>query len=86
MIIKDITIENFHRYEKSSICIQDFPGITIIEGGNGSGKSTLIECIEWILYGVSQRYGKSCDDIVGPFKKWAKAEVTLFDASCDQVI
>ncbi len=44
-----------------------------------SHNSSIVESVEWVLYGVSQRYGKSCDDVIGPFKKWAGVEVLLLD-------
>ncbi|MEZ5360134.1 MAG: SMC family ATPase [Candidatus Zixiibacteriota bacterium] len=49
MILIQLDLTNFRRYERLSISFKD--GITGIVGKNGTGKSTLLEAILWCLYG-----------------------------------
>lgn len=48
MIIKNISLENFKSYAKSSLDLEK--DITIILGQNGAGKSTILEAISFALF------------------------------------
>ncbi|MCK5125655.1 MAG: SMC family ATPase [candidate division Zixibacteria bacterium] len=57
MILKQIELVNFRRYQNLKIAFND--GITGIVGKNGAGKSTILEAILWCLYGSrAARTGK----------------------------
>ena len=49
MIIKNLTLKNYRKFNNSTI---EFPdGVTGVVGLNGVGKSTIFEAIAWVLYG-----------------------------------
>ena len=69
MIIKDIQLTNFGKFNHKYICLE--PGLNIIYGENEAGKTTLHTFIRGMLFGIEKQRGKaSAKDIYSKYQPW----------------
>ncbi len=69
MIIKDIQITNFGKFNHKSLPLE--PGLNIIYGENEAGKTTLHTFIRGMLFGIEKQRGKaSGKDLYSKYEPW----------------
>lgn len=69
MIIKDINLTNFGKFNHKSVSLE--PGLNIIYGENEAGKTTLHTFIRGMLFGIDKQRGKaSTKDLYSKYEPW----------------
>lgn len=69
MIIKDIQLTNFGKFNHKSISLE--PGFNIVYGENEAGKTTLHTFIRGMLFGIDKQRGKaSGKDLYTKYEPW----------------
>lgn len=69
MIIKDIQLTNFGKFNHKSMPLE--PGLNIIYGENEAGKTTLHTFIRGMLFGIEKQRGKaSGKDLYSKYEPW----------------
>lgn len=69
MIIKDIQLTNFGKFNHKSLPLE--PGLNIIYGENEAGKTTLHTFIRGMLFGIEKQRGKaSGKDLYSKYEPW----------------
>lgn len=69
MIIKDIQLTNFGKFNHKMVSLQ--PGVNIVYGENEAGKTTLHTFIRGMLFGIEKQRGKaSSKDLYTKYEPW----------------
>lgn len=69
MIIKDIRLTNFGKFNDKTVSIE--PGLNIIYGENEAGKTTLHTFIRGMLFGIEKQRGKATGkDLYTKYQPW----------------
>lgn len=69
MIIKDIQLTNFGKFNYKTLSLQ--PGLNIVYGENEAGKTTLHTFIRGMLFGIEKQRGKaSGKDLYAKYEPW----------------
>jgi len=86
MRIKEIKIRNFYSIESMELNLEDYSGITLIEGvnkdaggSNGSGKSAILEAVCWGLTGKTIRKSNEAALVNNKNKKNCLVEILFRD-------
>ena len=69
MIIKDLQLTNFGKFNHKSMSLE--PGLNIIYGENEAGKTTFHTFIRGMLFGIEKQRGKaSSKDTYSKYEPW----------------